>query len=68
METAFIYDDVPRCGPLFTGKEWDSASGLDYFGARHYASTVGRFLQPDEFTGGPVEVYGGDPTLPGPLR
>ncbi len=51
----------------FTAKERDSESGLDYFGARHYASTMGRFMQPDEFTGGPVEVYGGDPTPPGPL-
>jgi RHS repeat-associated protein len=31
----------------FTGKERDSESGLDYFGARHYASTVGRFMTPD---------------------
>lgn len=32
----------------FTGKERDSESGLDYFGARHYGSSLGRFLQPDE--------------------
>jgi len=32
----------------FTGKERDSESGLDYFGARHYASASGRFMQPDE--------------------
>ena len=31
----------------FTGKERDSATGLDYFGARYYASTVGRFMIPD---------------------
>ncbi len=31
----------------FTGKERDSESGLDYFGARHYASTMGRFMTPD---------------------
>ena len=31
----------------FTGKERDTESGLDYFGARHYASTMGRFLSPD---------------------
>jgi hypothetical protein len=29
----------------FTRKEWDTESGLDYFGARHYASTMGRFMQ-----------------------
>jgi RHS repeat-associated protein len=31
----------------FTGKERDSESGLDYFIHRHYASTMGRFMQPD---------------------
>ena len=31
----------------FTGKERDSESGNDYFGARYYASTMGRFLSPD---------------------
>jgi RHS repeat-associated protein len=31
----------------FTGKERDAESGLDYFGARYYASTAGRFLSPD---------------------
>ena len=30
----------------FTGKERDAESGNDYFGARYYASTMGRFLQP----------------------
>jgi RHS repeat-associated protein len=33
--------------PLFTGKERDAESGNDYFGARYYASTMGRFLSPD---------------------
>jgi RHS repeat-associated protein len=33
--------------PHFTGKERDSESGNDYFGARYYASTMGRFLSPD---------------------
>ena len=32
----------------FTGKERDSESGLDYFGARYYASTMGRWLSPDK--------------------
>src|SRR5262249_10186956 len=31
----------------FTGKERDSESGLDYFGARYYGSGLGRFLTPD---------------------
>jgi RHS repeat-associated protein len=32
---------------LFTGKERDAESGNDYFGARYYASSMGRFLSPD---------------------
>ena len=32
----------------YTGKERDPESGLDYFGARYYASRVGRFTTPDE--------------------
>ncbi|WP_353071992.1 RHS repeat-associated core domain-containing protein [Tunturiibacter gelidoferens] len=31
----------------FTGKERDTESGLDYFGARYYASDMGRFMSPD---------------------
>jgi RHS repeat-associated protein len=31
----------------FTGKERDTESGNDYFGARYFASTMGRFLSPD---------------------
>jgi RHS repeat-associated protein len=31
----------------FTGKERDAESGLDYFGARYYANTTGRFMSPD---------------------
>jgi len=30
-----------------TGKERDAESGNDYFGARYYASNMGRFLSPD---------------------
>jgi hypothetical protein len=30
----------------FTDKECDSESGNDYFGARYYASSMGRMLQP----------------------
>jgi RHS repeat-associated protein len=32
---------------LFNGKERDTESGLDYFEARQYTSTLGRFMQPD---------------------
>jgi RHS repeat-associated protein len=31
----------------FTGKERDAESGLDYFGARYYASSMGRWMSPD---------------------
>lgn len=31
----------------FTGKERDTESGLDYFGARYYGSNMGRFTSPD---------------------
>ena len=30
-----------------TGKERDAESGNDYFGARYYASSMGRFMSPD---------------------
>ena len=47
----------------FTQKERDIETGLDYFLARYYSSTQGRFTSPDEFKGGPDELYvlgGGD--------
>jgi len=31
----------------FTGKERDSESGLDNFGARYFGSSIGRFISPD---------------------
>jgi len=48
------YDGVRQ---QFTGKERDNETGLDYFGARYYSSLQGRFTSPDEFSGGPQEVY-----------
>ena len=54
---------TPQIGPpnsyLFTGKERDSESGLDNFGARYYASTMGRFMSPD-----PGWLLAADPTNP----
>jgi len=35
----------------FTGKERDAESGNDYFEARYYGSTMGRFLSPDDDSG-----------------
>jgi len=31
----------------FTGKELDAEDGLNYFGARYYSSSLGRFITPD---------------------
>ena len=31
----------------FTGKERDTETGLDYFGARYFGSSMGRFMSPD---------------------
>ena len=31
----------------FTGKERDSETGLDYFGARYFSGAQGRFTSPD---------------------
>jgi RHS repeat-associated protein len=39
--------DVWVAAPRFTGKERDAESGNDYFGARYYASSMGRWLSPD---------------------
>jgi RHS repeat-associated protein len=36
-----------RIGSRSTGKERDSESGNDYFGARYYSSAMGRFMSPD---------------------
>jgi RHS repeat-associated protein len=33
---------------IFTGKERDSESGLEFFGARFFAGSLGRFLSPDD--------------------
>ncbi len=39
---------LPCAVPRSPGKERDAESGADYFGARHYAQSLGRFMQPDE--------------------
>jgi RHS repeat-associated protein len=51
----FVYDPARRLSTQrsvytsgdSTGKERDTESGNDYFGARYYASNMGRFLSPD---------------------
>ncbi len=32
----------------FTGKERDTETGLDYFGARYFSGAQGRFTSPDQ--------------------
>jgi RHS repeat-associated protein len=40
----------------FTGKERDSESGNDYFGARYYGSSMGRFMSPDPLMATPERL------------
>jgi RHS repeat-associated protein len=50
MQTSSIYDCTPRFVHIanhFTGKERDTESGNDYFEARYYSSSMGRFMSPD---------------------
>src|SRR5580698_10548013 len=50
----FSYDGTPHFvhsyvfgASRYTGKERDTESGLDYFGARYYSSNMGRWMSPD---------------------
>jgi len=43
----FPYGCNPASPLHFTGKERDSESGLDNFGARYNSSSIGRFMTPD---------------------
>ena len=43
-------------GYEFTGKERDTESGLDMFGARYYGSSLGRFMTPD-WAAKPIDVH-----------
>src|SRR6266851_1285953 len=65
--TSLPFGDGPQCigatEHFFTGKERDAESGLDYFGARHYSSTMGRFMSPD-----PSGLYYADQTNPQSLN
>jgi RHS repeat-associated protein len=55
MDVIYRYDAVRS---KFTGKERDTESSLDYFDARHYASSMGRFMTADQAA---------DETIPVPL-
>jgi RHS repeat-associated protein len=60
-ETCITYpfgDGPPCAGPTehrFTGKERDAESGNDYFEARYFGSSMGRFLSPDPLGGNLVD-------------
>jgi len=41
-------EHLNRVWSRYTGKERDTESGNDYFGARYYASSMGRWLSPDK--------------------
>ena len=47
MQASVLWSNEPNMRPLSPGKERDAESGNDYFGARYFASTMGRFLSPD---------------------
>jgi RHS repeat-associated protein len=58
------------CGDVsqrhFTGKERDTESNLDNFGARYYGSSLGRFMTPDwaaRPTAVPYAVFGDPQSL-----
>ncbi len=64
MRAVFNYDCTPRfmhpCtlnASRSSGKERDAESGLDYFGARYYGSTMGRFMSPDSPEGYYSDTY-----------
>jgi RHS repeat-associated protein len=57
MPSCTTQSDV--CASRCTGKERDTESGLDYFGARYYGSSMGRFMSPDPL--GPWVANAADP-------
>jgi RHS repeat-associated protein len=70
--TYFPYGGIVTCTGSdpnrykFTGKERDAESGNDYFGARYYGSSLGRFMTPDwaaRPTAVPYAVFGDPQSL-----
>jgi len=49
-----------RIRSRYTGKERDTESGNDYFGARYFGSSMGRFMSPDYSDSDPVPVPSAD--------
>ena len=53
---------------MFTSKERDAETGLDFFESRYYSAAQGRFTSPDEFKGGFLDAFSGQHAFqPGPL-
>jgi RHS repeat-associated protein len=57
IRSASLSYGVDSTRQKFTSKERDLETNLDYFLARYYSSTQGRFTSPDEFIGGPEELF-----------
>ena len=47
LTAAYAFSAASSISPHSTGKERDTESGNDYFGARYYGSSMGRFLSAD---------------------
>jgi RHS repeat-associated protein len=62
-----VYTDTLGQEYRFTGKEHDPEAGNDYFGARYYSSTLGRFLTPD-WAATPVPIPYANPANPQTLN
>jgi len=56
-DTDQAYNPSDPTAEHFTGKETDAESGNDYFGARYYTGSMGRFLAPDNGS----DQHSGDP-------
>ena len=67
MQAGHHYDTSIHLPSHFTGKERDLESGLDYFGARYYASNMGRFMSPD-WSSTPAAIPFADPADPQSLN
>jgi len=48
--------EATPCLSRFTGKEHDTETGLDYFGARYNGSSMGRFMSPDPSSGTALHI------------
>jgi RHS repeat-associated protein len=46
LSAACLFSEASVRPSISTGKERDTESGNDYFGARYYASSMGRFMSP----------------------